>query len=386
MKKIFLVLLILFLSVNACFAQCEKPQSGDITFVYMNGSNSNSDASKEAFLNDVKNFHPHMKEAFESNAYDCKHFLKECAYSINPQPIAFYWGDKSKDEVSKLDRELMFASIFSPKIAQTIRSFFAHCMHDAIWVQKPHNMNLIINDLHKVVKSEEAAGNKVVLVGYSAGSFITFQYIFKKFPFITDPYKIFRRSQISQENKDFIKNTSIKPTCIDALVDLDLVVIGADGRVVPIENERLLKERYLKINEQTKLSCSSASTVNGVINFGSPFLLFYSDLSDTSFDLNVYNKLLYKYIIENDFFWLTTNYREDPLGFPSATKLNVDAIARILSFEISPRVGFIFDRSDLRSKKTFAGAHLAYWKNAKKLAKDIAQTYEMGRKYYYGDK
>ena len=332
-----------------------------------------------------KNFILFLKSSFESNEYAVKHFLKDNKFSISSEPVAFYWGDKSQSEVGRLDKELLISSIFSPKIAQTIRSFFAHCMHDAIWVQKPHNMSMITSELHEKIKQERASGNKVVLLGYSAGSFITYQYIFNKFPYIVEPEEIFLSSNISEESKEFIKNTEVKPTCIDALVDSNLVVVSTSGKVVPVENEKLLKEKYSALDKQTDCSCASADDIRGIINFGSPLVLFYSDISSNDFDLSLYNKLMYEYIIEHDFFWITTNYREDPLGFPTATNLDVDAISRILELDISPRQGFLFDRSDLKSRRTFMGAHLSYWKNAKKLSKDMVKTYEIGRRYYYGE-
>ena len=211
------------------------------------------------------------------------------------------------------------------------------------------------------------------------------QYIFNKFPYIVEPEEIFLSSNISEESKEFIKNTEVKPTCIDALVDSNLVVVSTNGKVVPVENEKLLKEKYSALDKQTDCSCASADDIRGIINFGSPLVLFYSDISSNDFDLSLYNKLLYEYIIEHDFFWITTNYREDPLGFPTATNLDVDAISRILELDISPRQGFLFDRSDLKSRRTFMGAHLSYWKNAKKLSKDMVKTYEIGRRYYYGE-
>lgn len=387
MKNFCLMILLLLFSFSAAYAdEADVAKEGkNIVFIYMNGSNTNCEKSKNGFLEDVQEFHPFLKSAFESNEYAVKHFLKGNKFSISPEPVAFYWGDKSQSEVGRLDKELLISSIFSPKIAQSIRAFFAHCMHDAIWVQKPYNMSMIASDLHEKIKHERAAGNSVVLLGYSAGSFITYQYIFNKFPYVVDPGTIFLNSNISEESKEFIKNTKVNPTCIEALVDSNLVVVSANGRVVPVENEKMLKEKYLSLDKQTECSCASSDDIRGIINFGSPLVLFYSDISSNDFDLSVYNKLLYEYIIEHDFFWITTNYREDPLGFPTATNLDVDGISKILGLEISPRQGFLFDRSDLKSRRTFMGAHLSYWKNAKKLSKDMVKTYEIGRRYYYGE-
>ena len=68
--------------------------------------------------------------------------LRNGEYVINPEPVTFYWGDRSLKVVETLDRDLKSASKYSPKIAHQARSIFAHCLHDAVWVQKYQNMNM----------------------------------------------------------------------------------------------------------------------------------------------------------------------------------------------------------------------------------------------------
>ena len=72
----------------------------------------------------------------------------------------------------------------SPFIAYWVRNTIADIMHDAIWVQKNHNMIPIIQELDTQIKSDLKQGKKVVLLGYSAGTFITMEYLFNKAPYI----------------------------------------------------------------------------------------------------------------------------------------------------------------------------------------------------------
>ena len=76
--------------------------------------------------------------------------------------------------------QLDLTKAFCPTLAYTVRSVLASCLHDAIWVQKKHNMLPILDDLNNVVIKEAEKGNKVILYGYSAGTFITYEYMFNK--------------------------------------------------------------------------------------------------------------------------------------------------------------------------------------------------------------
>ena len=45
-----------------------------------------------------------------------------------------------------------------------------------------------------------------------------------------------------------------------------------------------------------------------------------------------------KYIIENGLFFITVNYREDPLGFPSTKNLTIDEMEKLANIEIENQV------------------------------------------------
>ena len=105
-------------------------------------------------------------------------------------------------------------------------------------------------------------------------------------------------------------------------------MVSEDGHLLFDKSEKRLMENYLKMDEATKEACTPKETVKGIVNFASPLVLFYSDLGDPEYELTYYNKLMLKYIIEQDLFWLTVNYREDPLGFPSSKNLTIDEISQ----------------------------------------------------------
>ena len=183
MKKLFMLCAVIFTFFCQNAVDAIENTTG-ITFIYINGSNNlaynNRLKFKTAFVDSVKKLHPQIKQRFEQDELIKEIFLQNGKYTINPEPIMFYWGDRSLKVVETLDRDLKSASKYSSKIAHQARSIFAHCLHDAVWVQKPQNMISVLEDLHKVVNAEVSKGNKVVLLGYSAGSFVTYQYYMKK--------------------------------------------------------------------------------------------------------------------------------------------------------------------------------------------------------------
>ena len=312
MKKLLLIVLF-FIFIPISFASEEK----EIQFIYINGSNNNDKKMTEWFFDGVNKMHPNMISAFYSSEFVKSKFLNNGEYKISEKPEIFFWGDRSNQQILSLNRELSFTKMFSPKLAQTVRSLLAHSLHDAIWVSHYRNMHPVIQDLHKQVIQNYKQGKSVVLFGYSAGSFVTYQYMFNKFPNI-DVVDYYNQSDVSSEFLRFVLDNKQQNTCIDALISSGLAVYSADGKLVPIEN-RYTKHNYKKLDEYTCEYCIPDGALKGIVNFASPLVLFYSDISNPSYPFTHYNKLLYKYLLENKIFWLTVNYADDPLGY-STTK------------------------------------------------------------------
>lgn len=380
MKKIFITAVAFLLCFAGLKAQSE-PNS--VKFLYINGSNNNTKDMKDWYFNGVKKLHPYMKKAFEGNEYIYEQILDQGSKNIDAEPFIFFWGDRSQKELESLNQDLAFSSMVSTKIAQLTRQVIAHCFHDAIWVQKEHNMRPIIKLLHDDIVSEYKKGNQVILFGYSAGSFVTYQYLFLKLPDINVKEFFYTNAITTQEERDFIATNDAKDTCIDALVDSGLVVLSMDGKLIPNRNTALFKQNYQKLDSYTANSCIIPGSVKGVVNFASPIPLFYSDVGDTDFALNKYNVLMYKYMIENNLFWLTVNFREDPLGYPTVSNLNVDELEKTLGVDIRSDKGFFFDKSDVRSGRTFMSAHTSYWNGAKRFSKAVAEAFEEGIRHNY---
>lgn len=376
MKKIILILFMLMVSQLSCFAK------DGLTFVYFNGSNDNDTKAKNWFENGAKKLHKELKYSFEKNPVTKTSLLKGGKYHIEKDPVIFYWGDRSRQELSFLDENIAILKGISPWVAYKVRKYMAHCLHDAIWVEKYHNMIPILDNLHEIVMTQSKQGNQVVLYGYSAGSFITYQYLLERLPYIKIS-DFLNKIDASQEVKDFVLQNPTKPTCIDAIVESDIALVSIGGHVIPTPDKEAFKRKYVNLDAYTDKYCAPEGSVRGVVNFASPLVLFYSEISDPSFELTYYNRLMFKYIIEHDLFWLTVNYRDDPLGFPVTKNLTVEEIEKFANANINPKLGFMYDWSNAGSERTFIGAHTSYWSTQKNLSNAITKAYEYGYRHQY---
>lgn len=377
MKKILLIIFLLLFFQSNCFSQ------EGITFLYINGSNNNDTKMKNWYENGVKKLHPCLKKSFEGNEFTKQYFLKNGEYSIVEKPLIFFWGDRSKTELDFVENDLNMSKGFSPWVAFQVRSAITHFLHDAIWVQKYHNMLPILEDLHKDIKKETQKGNKTVLFGYSAGSFITYEYLLTRLPYI-NVMDFFNNTNIPQFEKDFVVQHPVKNTCMTAL-GTDLAVFSVTGHIIPNDDNQTFRKNYMNLNKLTDEVCTPPASIKGIVNFASPLVLFYSDLSDPNFKLTYYNRLLIKYLIENGMFWLTVNYREDPLGFPCGRNLSIEEMENIANMSIAPGSGFIYDQSDTPGHNAVFTAHTSYWATRRNFSKAIVRAYINGYKHQYDD-
>lgn len=373
MKKVLIAVITIFLLQTICFAQT------GITFLYINGSNNNDIRMKNWYENGVKRLHPCLKKEFEINPLAQKYFLKDGEYFIEEQPNIFFWGDKSHQDLVFVENNLALSRGLSSFFAYQARSLITHFLHDAIWVQKYHNMFPVLDDLHESVKAETKKGNKVVLYGYSAGSFITYNYLLTRLPFI-NVLEFFKNVNAPVKEIEFIKEHPMKNTCMAALGQ-ELAVFSAAGHIVPNDDETTFKKNYMSLDNLTNTICVPDNTVKGIVNFASPLVLFYSEMSDPNFQITYYNRLLFKYIIENDMFWLTVNYREDPLGFPGGRNLSIEEIEGLTNLHIEPHMGFIYDQSDTPGRTNVLAAHTSYWATRRNFSKAIVKAYVNGYKH-----
>lgn len=381
MKKIFIILALLLTSGLGAFAQ-----DTNLTFLYINGSNNNDTKMKDWYINGVNKLHPVMKKKFEKNSA-IKKWTKDNKLTIEDKPQIFFWGYNSKTDLDFVKDRLNISKAYSSTLAYEVRSLLTQFMHDAIWVQKTHNMLPILDELNEEVKIQAKNGQNVILFGYSAGSFVTYQYLVYKIPYI-NLEKLFEALQVDEETLNFVKANPQKDTCLSAISydKGNLGVLTNGGHLVLNQNPEKLKENYLKMDEATDKYCAPKGYVRGVVNFASPVPLFYSDIADPNYDFNYYNKYLIKYVLENGIYFLTVNFREDPLGFPSSRNLTNEQISEKLGLDIINPTGVIYDHSSVWSRRSALFAHTSYWTARGTFTNGVVKSFVNGTKFQYDTK
>lgn len=379
MKKL-LVLLILLLGLN-CFA------ADNLSFIYINGSNNNDIKMKNWYEKGVRKLHPVLRKKFLKNRSIKKYYSKLGGLNIKEEPIIFFWGYNSRDDLNFVKSQLEISKMVSSSGAYLVRNLITEFLHDAIWVQKPHNMQPILNELNEEVKKQAQNNNEVILYGYSAGTFVTYEYLFNKLRYI-NLSDLFSALGVQDDIKDFIQNNPKDNTCISALTDINsgLGVLTDTGHLVLNKDKNVIKTNYLKLNETTQSYCAPDNKVLGVVNFASPLILFYSDMSDKNYELNYYNKLMIKYILQEGIFMLTVNFKEDPLGFPTNRNMTISDIEQRLNITIENPQGVIYDNSSVWSKRMFPFAHTAYWSARGTFSKNIVKSFVNGYNFQYSEK
>ena len=380
MRKI-LVIFALLLSFNAAYA------SNSVSFIYINGSNNNDEKMKNWYEEGVRKLHPVLRKKFVRNATIKKYYSKNGGLNVKEEPIIFFWGDKSKTDLDFVKGQLDISKAISSSGAYFVRSLIAQYMHDAIWVQKTHNMLPILDELNSYVKEEAAQDRDVILYGYSAGTFVTYEYLFNKLRYI-NLLNLFETLKMDDEFLSFVKSNPRKDTCISALSYsyAGIGAVSAAGHIVLNQDKTQLKQNYLKLDEMSELACAPEKKVRGIVNFASPLVLFYSDIADPDYELNYYNKLMTKYIYENGIFWITANFREDPLGFPTSRNLTVSEIESRMGMEINNPSGVIYDNSSIWSKQMFVLAHTSYWSARGTFSNAVVKSFVNGYKFQYNPK
>lgn len=387
MKKKILSLVMVLLFVTSVRAVAEESVKQSIRFIYINGSNNNTEKDRRVFYNGMKKLHPRIKKAFESNSFTKENFLKNDTYSIANDPKVFFWGYDSGSSYVSMKTSLVSLDFVSPKIAQAVRTLIASVIHDAVWVQKEKNMQKIVNDLHKDVMFSYNRGEKVVLLGHSAGSFVTYRYLFHKLRVIS-PESMAAGLEKDENGKidPFYRKHPVKSTCLDAITRDKLGVYSMTDGLVRNENEQKLKANYLNLDKYTDSVCVPDDGVIGVVNYGSPVALFYSDISVRTPDSSNYNLDILKFLQKNNMFLITVNFANDPIGFPLTRNVSAEEYENIYNTKFSPEgKGFVYSKSDFVSPLNVMGAHNSYWKCPDKFAKAIVKAYSDGYKTFYPD-
>ena len=388
----FLMLIALGLSIFTACAQAEELQ-----FVYIHGANQNSPSSQAAFNVRVTKLHPEMTEALMQEPLAKAHLLENGTLGIAPQPINFFWGDKSHLAIEAVRRNIANPLLNRGwlKLGERARQKLSYTLHDAIWVEQQTNKKAIVGELFDAVN--HAGSRPIMLMGHSAGSLVAFDFLMYRLPYLNiqdfakdlhaDPVVI---AQLQAQGKQY--------TCLEALLSASAIRYDAQGKLVPFFAgiEPQIPPDFLAIYRRnwmaslpgfTQQYCLPENKVRGMVTFGSPLALFYSLVANPEKDESYLVASMVSYMLAHHIAWLHVNHWDDFIALPMPNK------ARILSV-ISTRLGtppvlnggFVQNYLYLGGGATFINAHSWYWKKPKAFAQTVAKAYHQGYLDWYPEK
>ena len=172
-KKIILYIIFLFIIFPINIAFC------DVNFLYTHGS---YEEGVDFFNNVSKKLHKNIEKELNKSEVFRKNVLGN--KKINSTPLTYYWGEKTLASFDKVNKGLDVANIYAPKLADFIKVQLAHLMHDTVWISFYPNMLNIVEDINNIAINNYNNKNSLILLGYSSGALITYNYLLFKIPYM----------------------------------------------------------------------------------------------------------------------------------------------------------------------------------------------------------
>ncbi len=366
----------------------------DIHFIYIHGTNHNTPQSHQDFNQAVKRLHPILRADLSQDPLVQAHLLKNGAYRIDTNPIAFFWGDQSREEANIVETR---AQLFHSMVATRVRMAIAATLHDAVWLENDENKYKVLSRLYSEFISQTTVPRYIVLMGHSAGSMVTFEFVLDRLPYI-NVADFASRIGVAPDIIAFLKSKNPPvQTCLEALLKSDAVRFDRKGELVPFLKDfqtaatqeltslraKHLNELADQINEADREVCLPQGSLKGVVTFGSPIVLFFSTALDPQSVRGYLTSNMLQYILAHDMFWLHVNHVKDPIGIPFGTGENPQqTLEGILKAPVHPRGGFLIGYP-VRGKATVISAHSWYWNHPKQFSQAIVKAYNTGYHDWY---
>jgi len=379
MKKVLFLLVMLSVFCQTIALASETP----INVIYIHGANQDRTGGVKGFEESTSKMNKDLIKNFNKSQF-IKNTLLKNAY-INEKPQMLYWADRLKVNKDYIEASLAKAKKTSTPVHHYARVLIGEQVHDAVWLQKDKNMIPIIRDLHKKVMANYEKGEKTILVGFSAGSFVTIDYMLVKSEILNIPEMLTHSKGkwgITDKDIALAKKYVHNNACMASAINSKFLSVD-DFDNIYLNSDATQRANAIKIiDKESQVSCVPDDAVLGVINFGSPYVVFYSDVSDEqSLQHYVARKTIQK-IIENNKFYLTVNYSQDPIAMPLPDYTFEQLIQSKYMNNIKNGNGFMYD-TIVRGGSYSLNPHFNYWSTTNKYTKAVAKSYEKGYKYFY---
>lgn len=361
-----------------------------IDLVYIHGAGWHNETHRDRFIGQIDTLHGYVLREFAATPAVREDLYEDGRYHLNPEPVAYYWGDIIEQEIEALDRQLAWAQISQTNLVARLQRRIAYAMHDTFWVSKLHNKQLLLGPLHELIRARVERGHKAVIWGQSAGAIVALDYMLYHVRYL-ELEQVLSKARVKPDAlRAMVQNSSIEKTCAQALFDAGLIQIDHRGRLgsrlydLRLNDEELrgtfehhyYRERLTDLERHTETTCAPKDSLRGLITAGSPAALFMA----TGLDAESYMfRFFLKHMYEQDMFWLNINHHDDLVGLPIYD--DRDLVAQLeerLGIPIRPDRGFFVSKSDVKRGATILAAHSWYLHKPAHFARVMAEAYAQG--------
>ncbi len=369
-----------------------QPCAGEdcIRFVYVHGAAREADGAREDFGEQVARVHEAMRSRLNATAEVRAGLLQDGRRGIAAEPAVYYWADQLRDNVEVVDGIMARIAQEMPSLWTGARIRLAHALHDMVWVDKREHFRLLHDGLHETLWSGPDGGRPAVLFGHSAGALLITSYIHHRARNIDARTLRTVFVHVSPELAEVAADYLREPTCVEALLDIELLTINDRGFLVArldkslagaaaeavAERDRIWRLEFERLPGRTAALCAPVGRIVGLVTFGSMVALLESYGDDAESRMF---SLMIRDTYEQGRFWLNVNHGDDIVGFNVYGLEDLPArIGERLGSPVRPASGFVASSPPYNDGATLLSAHSWYLREPTGFAALVADTYAQG--------
>ncbi len=366
---------------------CSRDQC--IDFIYLHGSARPYEEQRDEFYSYTGPMHQWIMAELYSRPEAQEGMLESGQLQINPDPVAFYWGNLSAKEfevVADLIEWTDEKKGTPGTVARMAQKYAVLGMHDTFWIAESRNKRKVHLALHQVISESLAQGHQVVLFGHSAGAMAVQGYGMYHFPYL-DLAEI--EAMLPEGNIKTLLAGVNQKTCIRALLESGLMEFREDGDfALKLEQEtvsgmaefEVLRQAYWQeklhsLPDYTSELCTPEEGVRGLVTYGHPGPVLGGTIVGTEQDLFL---LFNRSVIQNNQFWINISHTNDPVGYAMYDEQSMpEDLAELLEMPVRRGGGFFISGVE-SSGASVLTAHSWYWLKPAQFAHVLARTYAEG--------
>lgn len=366
---------------------CARDQC--IDFIYLHGSARPYAEQRDEFYAYTGPMHQWVMAELYTSPEVNQGLLEKSQYRINPEPVAFYWGDLSAEEFQVVAELMEWTDArkgTAGTVARMAQQYAILGMHDTFWISEPRNKRKVHLALHEVVSQSIAKDHKVVLFGHSAGAMAIQGYGMYHLPYL-DLAEV--EAHLPEGPLKDLLAGATGQTCIRALLESGLMEFREDGKfALKLQTESVSdmkkfdkfrqaywQEKLRRLPDCTSEYCAPKSSIKGIVTYGHPGPVLSGTIVGTEQNLFL---LFVRHIIQSGQFWINISHINDPVGYALYDELDVpENLSELLNLPVERGGGFLISGTESRGA-TAITAHSWYWLKPAQFARVLSRTYAEG--------